>query len=585
MAARGRVYARTGRSFSFCRGSLLAETPCGASFVEPVASRVLATISGVGTLEEHAAAAAQAGVPREKAIGALESMVRAKLLQPIGFPEDIAPRPTAHRPPRLRLAMVTADRPGALRQSLKAAAAHAAAFGGNLSIVIIDGSRTARGREANAATTAALRTNTGWKIGHVDAREASRVRARLSAAGGGGRWPLTTWLTLGSFGANRNLATLLLAGRDFVFVDDDVRLEPWALQNRQTGVAVAGHQDLRDVMFCRSRAEALRSLPPARINLLEEHLRLLGRSIHDVVAMAGPPMDLQHACGHMLSELAAETASVVRVTQVGLAGDSGTYCPYPTLFRSKALQNQCGSSRQALQMAVRNREVRRIAKRCIVTHDPHCMAYCTGLANRRLLPPFAPLGRNEDGVFARMLAFADQQALFAHLPYGIIHDSSRPAVYPRDYMPSATQTRVSELIEDVIRIAGSSILVHTPPERLVRLGGLLTDLGGTRPAAFRSLVVDMTLVRVSRRFADLESRLSEDHETSPLVHLAFRRYLAAFRRSVRRPEFFLPIEFQNRASMQAGYRALQAHLRSFGELVQAWPTLWAFAAKQRLDVG
>jgi hypothetical protein len=480
--------------------------------------------------------------------------------------------------------MVTADRPAAVSRALKTAAAHAAAFGGELSILIIDGSRTDGARRANAATTAALRTTTGCDIAHVGAREASRARARLSAAGIGDRCALTSWLTPGSFGANRNLATLFLAGRDFVFVDDDVRLEAWALPNREAGVVIAGHQDLREVSFFRSRGEALRSLPTVPVNLLEEHVRLLGVSIHDVVALAGPSVDLEHACSHMLSELSPETEGVVRVTQAGLAGDSGTYCPYPTLFRSKPLDSQCGSGRQVLEMAVGTREVRRIARRCIVSHDPQCMAYCTGLANRRLLPPFAPVGRNEDGVFAKMLAFSDRGALFAHLPYGIIHDSSRPAAYPKGYMPSATQTRVCELIEDVVRIAAGSIFAKTPADRLVRLGRSLADLGGTDPAEFRSLVVDMTLARVSRRFAELENIVSHDHEASPFVHLAFERYWTAFRRSVRHPEFFLPIEFRTRASIQAGYRALQAHLRSFGEMLQAWPALWAFAATERLDI-
>ena len=39
----------------------------------------------------------------------------------------------------------------------------------------------------------------------------------------------------------------------------------------------------------------------------------------------------------------------------------------------------------------------RLTSTNVVTHDSSCMATCVGLANRTLLPPFMPVGRNEDG--------------------------------------------------------------------------------------------------------------------------------------------------------------------------------------------
>jgi hypothetical protein len=75
------------------------------------------------------------------------------------------------------------------------------------------------------------------------------------------------------------------------------------------------------------------------------------------------------------------------------------------------------------------------------------MSYCMGLDNRSLLPPFLPVGRNEDGVFGVTLGLTDENALFAHLPYGVIHDSQRPSSYAEDEkMVSARRTRLSDLI-------------------------------------------------------------------------------------------------------------------------------------------
>lgn len=549
----------------------------------PVANEVLAVCRRPGTWDQHLMAAEQAGVRPEDAVRTLEQLIGAKLIQRIQWPNDGPSRSAKPSAGALHVAIVTADRPAALRHSVPAVVDHAKCQGTSVSVLVVDGSASAEARRANVAAVACLCRNPDCETTYLGPREAARIRGRLRAAGMTRQPALLRGLTPGSIGANRNLALLLLAGRDFVFVDDDVHVETWSLPKRAPGMLLGGHGEMREITFFQSRAAAVHALASAPVNVLAEHERWLGAPLAHAPALARGPVDVQPACPHMLAQLQAGARGCIRVTLAGLAGDSGTYCPYAIALQSEAVRATYGSSREIWNLAVTSREVRRIARQYVVTHDPHCMAYCTGLSNRRLLPPFAPVGRNEDGVFGHLLAFADPDALFIHLPYGIVHDSDRTPAYRKGYMPSVTQTRVCELVEELIRIAGSSTFAESPADRLVRLGRMFGDAGRMKRAAFVSFVVDLTLGRLCRRLANLDEVLSAEPGLPVYIRSALDQYRTAFIHSVRRREFFVPIEFRAAGSIEAGYRALQAHLRDFGELLEAWPVLWAFAAKERLD--
>ena len=47
-----------------------------------------------------------------------------------------------------------------------------------------------------------------------------------------------------------------------------------------------------------------------------------------------------------------------------------------------------------------------------------------GIDNRSLLPPFLPVGRNEDGTFAMNLHLCVDDALVGHIPVAVLHSPS-----------------------------------------------------------------------------------------------------------------------------------------------------------------
>jgi hypothetical protein len=209
------------------------------------------------------------------------------------------------------------------------------------------------------------------------------------------------------------------------------------------------------------------------------------------------------------------------------------------------------------------------------------MGYCMGVANTSLLPPFMPVGRNEDGVFGSMLAFADRGALCAHLPIGIIHDSDRPAEYSGDRMVSARRTRLSELIIAILRLASTSTLAAPIQERLNRLGRLFIDVAQQPTGEFVHFLKESVLAarcsELARAATDIASARQPDYWRE-----AFDEYHRTFCAGVLDGRFFIPEDF-GESSPDRAFRDSQAFVKGFGDLVEAWPEIWRQANARRLE--
>ena len=264
----------------------------------------------------------------------------------------------------------------------------------------------------------------------------------------------------------------------------------------------------------------------------------------------------------------------MRATFAGVAGDAGMYCPSSLLFLPGAVRQMLGESRAVFDRALGSREVHRIASRTLLTHEPFCMAYCMGLAGESLVPPFMPVGRNEDGVFGAMLGFVDPAAAFAHLPVGVRHDSGRPSAYGDDRLRSARETRVSELLAAVTRSRASVTAPVEAAERLRFLGRGIRELGALAPADFAAFVADVVLGGRCQQITRLEADLATMPTCPDYYRAAFDEYRQAFRASATDRAFLLPVEFRDGGAIDDGFARLQSYVGRFGALIEAWPEMW-----------
>ena len=572
------LYVAAWRSvFPFGRSASLVVTRDDGHVVEldALASRVLALCQGGKTLDAHAALAWQSGATGNPSAlsGALDRLLDMGLLRPWeeARRSDTAPSGLARRPLET-VAVITANRPAMLRRCLNALADHADAFGRRLRFLVIDGSRDEAGRRDSRAVAAAIDEASAHAVTYIGREAAEALQRRLAGSAHVAPAVLSGFMP-GQIGMSRNLAVLLAAGNRLLMVDDDVICDPWARADCAGGVALGGHADLREWAFFNTREDAFAAAGPATVNLLAVHNQLLGATLDDV----RPPPDLAHACWHQIDAMAGRRSLAVRATFAGVAGDAGMYCPTDLLFLPGAVRQTLVESRAVFDRALSSREVHRIATQTLVTHEPFCMAYCMGLAGETILPPFMPVGRNEDGVFGAMLGFADPAAAFGHLPYGILHDSGRPAAYGDERVRSARETRVSELLHAITRSQSSSTAATTASDRLRALGRRIRELSAMVPRDFSAFVCDALLGRRCQQISRLEADLAAMPACPDYYRAAFGEYRQTFRERVTDRAFLLPVEFKSHRSIEEGFGDLQAYLGRFGELLDAWPAIWETA--------
>jgi hypothetical protein len=468
--------------------------------------------------------------------------------------------------------LITADRPAMVRRALESWARHCDVHERRPRFLVVDGSTTRVNRRATQSVVGDLRRATGHNLRYIGTEECARLAAALRRSGAS-----DLALAPGSAGANRNLLLLLTAGERILTVDDDIVCDVWAAPGRRRDqIALTAHQDLRDVAYFRTRADALGSVRRSSANLLAEHEALLGRSLPQLVAGSSPPADVRHACGHLRSFLQARRRPIVKATFSGLAGDAATYCPGAALFRARPVRDRVSSNRRLLELAMTTHEITRIARKRLVTHDCHCMAGCMGLANHVLVPPFPDMSQNEDGVFGVLMAVCDMTTLFGHVPVGIVHDSPRASRRTGPRTPSASWSRMSELIINLLFRHAPALPEGSPSERVRAAGELLMGIGRIGPRAFVAVATDVTLAARRRELAAVQ-RLSSDPDCSVPWARELDRYSARLRDAMAHPAFVVPVEFHARPSLESGYKAAQKFVGTFGGLVAAWPEAWEMA--------
>lgn len=442
-------------------------------------------------------------------------------------------------------------------------------------LIVVDGSAHKAGITRATVDSARKRMSQLYYAG-VDA--ARQLRGTLDASGAPPH-VIDAALTLGGIGSNRNIGILLTAGSPIVMQDDDVIADPWMGQAEPVGpVTLAGHADLREWCFFPSRAQALESARRVDVDLRSMHGEVLGRSLADLLAGRMHAVDFEPTCAHMATAVVQADKRKVRVTFCGLAGDSARYCSHGIVFRPGPLRDQLWTDESAFRTATTSREVTVIARGLLVTHDVSCLGYCMGIDNTSLVPPFIPFGRNEDGVWGATLSFMDPTALFAHLPVGVRHASDRLAVYEQ-LMSSARQSRISDVLLFLVGRAAQATFALTPADRLRHLGALLVQVGTLPVSEFQLLLTEARLATLTAEIAHAKAATSD-----PLCPYWWRdaitTYESTFRKSLSRADFFLPIEFKETVSIDQGFSAAQTFVRTYGEILTWWPTMWEKACAQ-----
>jgi hypothetical protein len=514
---------------------------------------------------------------------ALRELAGARLLmeEPAG---GVGPS-TSVRPVTARIetvGIITADRPDALRRALASYLQNCREHDRAPQILVADGSRSSEDVATGAIGEVAKEQ--GAAVTHVGAQQRQALRRAVEAAGFPSdvvAWGLPDPPPRYAAGAVRNLLILATAGAPILSLDDDTSCSLRQLPSHQEGVSFVGHRDPRETRWFESRQESTKAGDPVNIDLIALHESVLGQDLRELHIASPVPCDMESACRHLAQALRGTQRTRVRATWLGVVGDAAQYCPHWNLFTTGTTRDRMASEENVFRLALSSREVARAVRQTTVTDESALMTYCAALDNSEMLPPFNPVGFNEDGLFGSLLRMCDPSAYIAQLPVAVVHDSTRSSEYEPRVPRSASQIRLAELIPRMMQPCVAGLVTQSPDGRVRNIGRHLCEWSRLDAAEFAWQLKRVALEVKWQILNQCEATAVSGFAYPQFWRQAISEYRAAICSSLADSEFHSPIEYAAHPDPEDRIEAVRRHVGMLGRLLVIWPDLWAWCARHK----
>ncbi len=492
-------------------------------------------------------------------------------------------------PPTVTSVIVTTrDRIPQLQRCLVGFIENTRKHGRSVDYLVIDNSRNENQRVKITGVLTPFAAG-GVKIHYAGREEKSRFKIELVQAGSAEGLPddIVDFCLFGdegfaqTYGANRNALLLDTTGELIVMTDDDTLCQPAVLGESAPTLALSSMKDPAVTRFHADRRQLVRSVRTTDVDILSWHEKVLGRSIAGCMSALGSDSALDVEC--ITPESAhffGKALKVVRASASGHWGDAGMDSPYLLLELSGKSRDLLMRSKEQYTQAGESREIFRSVPCCTISDNSVFMAINAGIDNRSLLPPFLPVGRNEDGIFAMTLRICAQDALIGHIPLAVLHSPQEARRYEQGGSPIAAP-RLAEILSAIMSTFNPSPGHETVSQRLSDLGKLLVDVGSLKIEDFTEHVETVWAAAASRYIGLLESLL-DLHRGKPDYWaedvLSFIERLTDFtvHKSAAAPRELLETQTPEQA-----VEVCRRVVRRFGELLQWWPVIYGAAKKLR----
>jgi len=466
------------------------------------------------------------------------------------------------------LVIMTSNRPTMLRRSLASCVENLQRFGRQVRVLVVDDSEPA----PTAAAIAAVQSQCDLAIEYFGNHETRLLERRLRATGDFDpeviRFALFGQRPGQSWGANRNRALLTTVGQRLISIDDDVvcRL---LRHGEPQGRLFLESSDQAEHMFFRSRAEALSHLANGDEDLVGVYDRVLGRHPATLLSEAGRRSRIAGLTlePRVLDRLLHSKARI-RYCMPGLAGDCATWAPSYLTLSGRSRERLVGTQ-DIYRWARQTREVVRCVPAATVAPVGFCMAYAVGLDNTTLLPPFLPLLRNEDGLFAHMLGLLEPRAFYAALPYAIMHDPEEIRSFgAADIANVMHACRLSDVVLALARQRGNG--GSDPCVNLRRLGEHLRHIAAAPLPDFEDTVRTAVRPMFERRLALLDRLLVRYRGTPRFWAEDAHRALDGLQAAIGAADPLLPLDLKSGLTDAECRSSLRATVMNMGRLLESW---------------
>jgi hypothetical protein len=565
---------------------------CAAHTLPAVAVALVQHCRTFATLEEHASRIAREnnlGPDQRRAVHEqLRALARMGLLASraglIGCCRSGVDPPA----PVAVLGVPTRNRAQSLARCLGSYLENGRRHGRTTEYVVIDSSEGQDARRVNRELLRALAGRYGAEIAYAGPQEMARFAGELVRRRGlpGAAvefgllnpegYPITT-------GGSRNALLLHAVGDCLLQVDDDTVCRLTPAPGAREGLVFSSLYDPTEFWFPAAEGPFPPDDPAEGYDFLALHEGMLGKSPGDCVARlpAGAGLDLDQTSAAFFRKLDRQEGRIL-VTSAGVVGHSGMGSPLYFLTLVGASRARLLGSECVYQRAVTDHQVLRAVTRPTVCDGAFCMGLNLGLDNRLMLPPFLPVQRNQDGVFAALLRGCRTEGFCGFLPWAVCHDPpARRTASEADPWESAAGLRTGQIVQALIQSVPALPAGTEAATCLRALGSTLEEWGSLSPADFEELLRLRLWGQLSRQAVHLADQLRHFRGLPEFWGCDARRVLAHLQETLPSKRFVVPSDLSEVVEVDQARELFRRLVRRFGQLLRCWPDLVEVARELR----
>lgn len=270
----------------------------------------------------------------------------------------------------------------------------------------------------------------------------------------------------------------------------------------------------------------------------------------------------------------------VMATTTGVCGDSGMGSPWIILGSRGNIHDQVTKSKSTYESAVVDREVLRVVKQYTISESAFFMGGNIGLDNRSLLPPFFPVQRNQDGIFATILRVCFKDGYIGHLPLAAIHDPKEKWKFSPETIRSWAP-RISEIIILLVQSFEAPSGERYPEAKIAALGRYLVELSSLPSSEFEEFIKIKWLAQLSQYIDYLEGTLSIYNYAPDYWAEDVAAHIETVRAQSISDALIMPSDLLEGRSEEESKKLFQKLVYKFGELLIWWPIIVELAKKLR----
>ena len=496
-------------------------------------------------------------------------------------------------PPIGTVGVVTRDRPAALARCLESFASNFRAHGRAPELLVTDDSADAANVEAGREALRLVGRRHGLACAYAGAEEKRRFAAAL--VGRGGLPPEAVEFALYdpegyglAPGANRNAQLLQTAGSLVLSADDDVVCKLVAPPDDDDDAASpdeAQSAERMELWFFPDRETAVARAKFVEEDILGLHEQMLGRDVASCVARYD---DLDVLNFEQLSPRALRLIEAgggkVSLTFNGTVGDSGLRVPVVYEVLGRETRARMLESEAVYRSARDGREVWRLVADPLIGRRTWFLSTAFAYDHRTTLPPFLPVARGEDGVFANTLRACSDEAFFGDLPRAVLHLPAETRAYtPEQIRETALNVSTSTLLTACVLSFQPGPAAADGATRLRALGQYLSETGKMSLPDFEEFARIHVWQLQSRYISALEEELQLQEDAPDFWVGDVEAYLGELRQALRRPDYIIPYDVPAAGDADEARRRSQRLVRRFGELLRVWPDMVEAAGRLRAE--